>query len=43
MVLVTVAAALAESLEWAVGFVFGNTELSLELWTMISGISGFDD
>jgi hypothetical protein len=22
---------------------FGNTELSLELWTIISGISGFDD
>jgi len=22
---------------------FGNTELSLELWTVISGISGFDD
>jgi len=30
-------------LEWAVGFFFGNTELSLELWTVISGISGFDD
>ena len=47
MVLVTVAAALAESvdtpLEWAVGFFFGNTELSLELWTVISGISEFDD
>ena len=42
-----VAAALAESLGeplgWAVGFFFGNTELSLELWTVISGISGFDD
>ena len=39
-----VAAALAVSLdkplEWAVGFFFGNTELSLELW---NGISGFDD
>ena len=23
--------------------VFGDTELSLELWTIISGISGFDD
>jgi len=22
---------------------FGNTELSLELWTVIHGISGFDD
>ena len=42
-----VATALAESLdkplEWAVGFFFGNTELSLELWTVIAGISGFDD
>jgi len=42
-----VAAALAESLDkpfaWAVGFFFGNTELSMELWTVISGISGFDD
>jgi len=23
--------------------ILGNVELSLELWTMISGISGFDD
>ena len=42
-----VATALAESLdkplEWAVGFLFGNTELSMELWTVIAGISGFDD
>jgi len=29
--------------EWAVGFFFGNTELSLELWNIIAGISGFDD
>jgi hypothetical protein len=28
---------------WPVGFFFGNTELSLELWTLISGISEFDD
>ena len=39
--------ALAESLErplkWAVGFCFGNVELSLELWNIIAGISGFDD
>ncbi|MEC9271683.1 MAG: hypothetical protein VYB63_02040 [Chloroflexota bacterium] len=27
----------------AVGFFVGNTELNLELWTVISGISGFDD
>ena len=42
-----VAAGLAASLDkpqkWAVGFFFGNTELSLELWTVIAGISGFDD
>ena len=42
-----VAAALAESLDkpfpWAVGFFFGNTEVSLELWTVIAGISGLDD
>ena len=31
------------SYSWAVGFFFGNVELSLELWTVISGISGFDD
>ncbi len=41
------AVALAESLDkpfaWAVGFFFGNVELSLELWTVISGISGVDD
>ena len=39
--------ALAESLErpleWAIGFFFENVELSLELWTVIAGISGFDD
>ena len=28
---------------WAVGFFFGNTELSLKLWAVIVGISGFDD
>ena len=42
-----VAAGLAVSLdtplEWAVGFFFGNAELSMELWTVIAGISGFDD
>ncbi len=36
-----VAAALAVSLdkplEWAVGFFFGNTELSLGIWTIIAG------
>ena len=42
-----VADALAVSLgkpsEWVPGLFFGNTELSLEFWTVISGISGFDD
>jgi len=28
------------TLEWAAGFFFGNTELSVELWTVIAG---FDD
>ena len=37
------AASLDKPLEWAVGFFFGNTELSLELWTVIASISGFDD
>ena len=37
------AVSLDKPLEWAVGFLFGNTELSLELRTVISGISGFDD
>ena len=27
-------------LEWAVGFLFGNTQLSLEFWNVIAGISG---
>jgi len=26
-----------------VGFFCGNTEISLELWNVITGISGFDD
>ena len=44
-VLVTVGAyrGLWQSYPWAVGFFFGNVELSLELWTTIGGISGFDD
>ena len=37
------AVSLDEPLEWAVGFLFGNVELSLEPWTVISGILGFDD
>ena len=38
-----VAESLERSYPWAVGFFFGNVELSLELWTLSSGISGFDD
>ena len=34
---------LDKPLEWAVGFLFGNTQLSLELWNVIAGVSGFDD
>ena len=37
------AVSLDKPLEWAVGFFFGNVELSMELWTVVSGISGFDD
>ena len=37
------AISLDKPLEWATGFFFGNVELSLELWTVIAGISGLDD
>ena len=37
------AVSLGKSSEWAIGFLFGNTELSLELWNVIAGISGFDN
>jgi len=37
------AVSLDKPLEWAIGFFFGNTELSLELWNIISSMSGFDD
>jgi hypothetical protein len=44
---VVAAVALAESLgkllPWAVRFFFGNIELSMQLWTVIAGLSGFDD
>ncbi len=33
------AVSLDKPLEWTVGFLFGNTELSLELWTKIAGPS----
>ena len=32
--------ALDEPFPWDVGFRFGNTKLSMELWTTIAGISG---
>ena len=36
------AVSLDKPLESAIGFFFGNTELSLELRTVIAGISGLD-
>ena len=42
VVAATLALSLDKPLGWAVGFFFGNTELSLELWTGIAGVSGFD-
>ena len=43
VVAVALEISLDKPLEWAVGFFFGNTELSLELWAVIAGISGLDD
>ena len=43
VVAVALALSLDKPLEWAVGFLFGNTELSPELWAVIAGISGLDD
>jgi len=37
------AVSLDKPLEWTIRFFFGNVELSLELWNIIAGISGFDD
>ena len=37
-----VAAALGKPFPWAVGCFFGDLELSMELWSIIAGISGFD-
>ena len=42
MVAEALAVSLDKPLEWAMGFFFGNTELSLELWTVIAGVSGVD-
>jgi len=38
-----IAISLDKPLEWAVGLLFGNTELRLELWTVIAGTSGIND
>ncbi len=43
MVAEGLAVSLDKPLEWAVGFFFGNTELSLDPWTIIAVISDFDD
>ena len=43
MVAEGLAVSLDKPLGWAVGFFFGNVELSLELRTVIAGISGFED
>ena len=42
MVADALAVSLGKSSEWAIGALFGNTELSLELWNIIAVISGFD-
>ena len=36
------AISLDKPLEWSIGFFFGNVELSLDLWTVIAGVAGFD-
>ena len=35
------AVSLDKPLEWAIEFFFGNTELSLEFWNVIAGVSDF--
>ena len=37
------AESLGKSYPRPIGFFFGNTELSMELWTANAGISGFDE
>ena len=37
------AVSLDKSLEWAIVFFFGNTELGRELWNVIAGVSDFYD
>ena len=43
MVAEALAVSLDKPLEWTIGFFSGNTELSLELWNVILGVSGFCD
>ena len=43
MVAEALSQSMGKSFNWVVGFFFGNTELALDLWTVISGITGFDD
>ena len=43
MVAQGLAVSLDKPLEWAIGFFFGNTELSLELWTVITRVAGLED
>ena len=43
VVATALAVSLGKPLPWVVGFFFTNPELSLELWAVISGISGLDD
>ena len=38
-----VAESLERSYPWTIGFFFGSTELSVKLWNVIAGVSGFDD
>jgi len=43
VVFMVLVVSLDKPFSWAVGFFFGNTELSIEFWNVIVGISGFDD
>tara|TARA_B100000949_G_C14149723_1_gene394249 strand:+ start:279 stop:434 length:156 start_codon:yes stop_codon:yes gene_type:complete len=43
MVVEALAVSLDKPFPWAVGFFFGNTELSQELWNVIAGIARFYD
>ena len=39
MVAEALSQSLGQSFPWAVGFFFGDVELSLDLWTVISGVA----